>query len=293
MTAERLQKLLARAGVASRRTAERYITDGRVRVNGKVEKTLGAKADPDTDVIEVEGYGRLEARPLVWVALHKPEKVVTTLSDPEGRRTVADLLLAPAAKGERSGGGELPRVFPVGRLDYDAEGLVLLTNDGELANRLLHPRYHVPKTYVVKVEGRPEPRALERLRHGVYLKDETGERSRRPTRPALVRVTKVSPVNTWMEITIVEGRHHQVKLMCQAIGHPVIRIIRTHFGGISLDGLDAGAWRYLSRAEVDLLRGRGAAEPTPRHPARRRRPSRRRAETSGRSEPRKAARMGH
>ncbi|MFC1612036.1 pseudouridine synthase, partial [Myxococcota bacterium] len=254
MPLERLQKILAQAGVASRRTAEKYIQEGRVRVNGKVVRTLGAKADLDADTIEVDGFGRLKRQPHVYIALHKPEHVVTTLNDPEGRMTVADLLAASRAVGTRQHEAELPRVFPVGRLDFDAEGLVLLTNDGALAQRLLHPRYHVPKTYVVKIKGRPEERALIRIRRGLRLRLEDGRLSSR-TQPAGAVVLKYSDANTWLEITIVEGRHHQVKLMCLAVGHRVLRLIRTDVGGIPLDDLPAGAWRFLSTTEVARLRG--------------------------------------
>ncbi len=250
---ERLQKILAQSGIASRRAAEKYITEGRVRVNGEVVSELGAKADPQSDTIEVEGYGVVTAEPLVYLALHKPIHVVTTLKDPEKRQTVIDVIEMSRATGRKSFEGNMPRVFPVGRLDFDAEGLLVLTNDGALSNDLLHPRYHVPKTYVVKVKGRPEQRALDRLRRGVRLREEDGTTSR-PTAPAEVNVVRESPANTWLEVVIHEGRHHQVKRMFEAIGTQVIRLIRTEFGGIEMGDLDVGHWRFLTEGEVELLR---------------------------------------
>ncbi|MBI3179993.1 MAG: rRNA pseudouridine synthase, partial [Deltaproteobacteria bacterium] len=252
MTLLRLQKILAQAGVASRRAAEQYIVDGRVRVNDKVVRTLGAKADASKDTISVDGWGTLAPEPLVYIVLNKPEGVLTTVSDPEGRHTVLDVLARTRAVGPRRFEGALPRVFPVGRLDFDAQGLVLLTNDGELAQRLLHPRYHVPKTYLVKVRGRPDSKALTRLAHGVRLPHEDGRPGPRSA-PAQVDVVQESPSNTWLSLVIREGRHHQVKRMCQAIGHHVIRIVRTGFGATEPSTLDSGAWRFLSDAEVRAL----------------------------------------
>ena len=250
---ERLQKILAQAGIASRRAAEKYITEGRVRVNGEVVSELGAKADPQNDTIEVDGYGAVTAEPLVYVAIHKPIHVVTTLKDPEKRQTIIDVLEMSRATGRKSFEGNMPRVFPVGRLDFDAEGLLVLTNDGALSNDLLHPRFHVPKTYVVKVKGRPDPRQLDRLRRGVRLREEDGTTSR-PTAAAEITVVRESPANTWLEVIIHEGRHHQVKRMFEAIGTQVIRLIRTEFGGIELGDLDVGHWRFLTEGEVELLR---------------------------------------
>lgn len=263
MATERLQKILARAGIASRRAAEQYILDGRVKVNGKRVTELGTKADPDTDRIEVDGHGALEGEPMAYIAMYKPPTVITTLADPEGRQTIKDLLEMSRAEGGRQFEGGLPRVFPIGRLDFDAEGLVLLTNDGELSNQLLHPRHHVPKTYVVKVRGRPEERQLERLKKGVRLREEEEGRSSRRTAPAEVSIVKEGPSNTWLELTIFEGRKHQVKRMFDAIGHRVVRLIRTHFAGIALGELPPGGWRFLTKAEVAMLKawhkGDGAA----------------------------------
>ncbi|MBI5509181.1 MAG: rRNA pseudouridine synthase [Deltaproteobacteria bacterium] len=261
MASERLQKILAQAGIASRRAAERYIKEGRVKVNGAVVSTLGSKADPAVDRIAVDGHGVLEAQAKVYIAMHKPKNVVTTVSDPEGRTTVMDVLGMSRAVGPRQHEGEMPRVYPVGRLDFDAEGLLMLTNDGELAHALLHPRHHVPKTYVVKIKGKVDPKAIERLKAGVRLRQEDGSRSP-PTAPASASIVRESPANTWLELVIVEGRHHQVKKMCEAVGHRVIRLIRTDFGGITLEPLAAGAWRFLTNAEIRRLQswvGKAAA----------------------------------
>lgn len=254
MADERLQKIIAKAGVASRRASEKLITEGRVRVNGELVTTLGAKADPGRDRIEVDGYGIVRAQPHVYIALHKPIHVVSTVKDPEQRLTVIDMIQQSRAVGKRRLEGELPRLFPIGRLDFDAEGLILLTNDGEVSNTLMHPSHHVPKTYLVKVKGRPEPRALQRLEKGVRLKDDDGRYSKRTTKPAAVRVFKESRNNTWLEMTITEGRNHQIKRMCEAVSLLIMRLIRIEFGGISIDPLPAGAWRFLTTDEVETLR---------------------------------------
>ncbi|MEO1174103.1 MAG: pseudouridine synthase [Myxococcota bacterium] len=269
---ERLQKILAQAGIASRRAAEQLIVDGRVRVNGEVVNTLGAKANPEQDTIEVDGHGTLEREPIVYMLMNKPPQVVTTAADPEGRHTVIDVLDMSRAQGKRQFEGDMPRVYPVGRLDFDAEGALLITNDGTLTNQLLHPRHHVPKTYLVKLRGRPEAKQLDRLRRGVRLKEADGKLSR-STKPSQVVVVKESPANTWIELTIFEGRHHQVKRMCEAIGHGVLRLVRTEFAGVRLDDLPTGAWRYLTKSEVATLRGWGdgtltATLPPPSEPAR-------------------------
>lgn len=268
---ERLQKILAQSGVASRRAAEKLIVDGRVRVNGEVVSTLGAKADSEADTIEVEGHGTLSAEPLVYVLLHKPPQVVTTVHDPEGRHTVLDVMEMSRARGKRQFEGRMPRIYPVGRLDFDAEGALILTNDGELTHRLLHPKGQVPKTYLVKVRGRPEAKQLERLRRGVRLKDADGKLER-PTRPAEVQVAKLGPSNTWLELTLFEGRHHQVKRMCEAIGHGAVRLIRTDFAGIPLDDLPTGGWRYLRADELKRLRGWSDEDKSARRPARKPKP---------------------
>ncbi len=270
MAIERLQKILAQAGVASRRAAEQFILDGRVKVNGSVVRELGSKANLDTDRIEVQGHGTLKGQPLVYIAMHKPANVVTTVDDPEGRMTVMSVLGMSRAIGPRQHEGDLPRVYPVGRLDYDAEGLLLLTNDGDLANAMLHPKTHVPKTYVVKIKGKPEARALERLKRGVHLREEDGSVSR-VTSPAEVRILKESPANAWLELVIIEGRHHQVKRMLEAVGHRVLRLIRTDFGSITLEPLPTGGWRFLTNAEIAALK---SWNPGSAHKAKRPRPAR-------------------
>jgi 23S rRNA pseudouridine2605 synthase len=226
---ERLQKILARAGLGSRRAAEALIAAGRVRVNGAVA-TLGDRADPETDRIEVDG-AVVGVRPgLVHYLLNKPAGVVTTASDPQGRPTVVGLVPAE------------PRVFPVGRLDADTEGLLLLTNDGELAHRLTHPSFGIDKEYLAEVDGRPTRGALRRLREGVDLEDGR-------TAPAKVSVVG----DRLLRITIHEGRNRQVRRMCDAVGHPVRRLVRVRVGPIADRRLAPGAWRALEQDEVRAL----------------------------------------
>ena len=232
----RLSKILAQAGLTSRRGAEALLGAGRVTVNGVVRLEPGAQADPSTDVIALDGrvVGAREAH--TYLLLHKPQGYVTSLQDPEGRRVVSDLL--PAGS---------PRLFPVGRLDYDAEGLLLLTNDGELANRLLHPRYEVPRVYEVEVERRVVPADLDRWRRGVLLPDG-------PARPVAVRILKPGKGSTWLSITFTEGRYREVKRYCKALGHPVTRLRRVQFGPLRLGALQSGRTRALTAAELDQLR---------------------------------------
>lgn len=232
----RLQKVLAAAGVASRRAAERLILEGRVEVNGRTVREMGVRVDPEADAIRVDGR-RLTIRRAAptYFALHKPSGVVTTLSDPEGRTTVKDLLPRVRA-----------RLFPVGRLDYDSEGLLLLTDDGPLARDLMHPRTGVPKTYLAKVRGRPAPEVLDRLESGIVLDG-------RKTLPARVRIVRDAP-NAWVEVRIVEGRNRQVRRMLEAVGHPVQRLRRTAYGGVLLGSLPRGETRRLTPAEVERLR---------------------------------------
>jgi 23S rRNA pseudouridine2605 synthase len=239
--AERLQKALARAGVASRRAAEQMIVDGRVRVNDAVVKELGTKIDPAKDLVRVDG--RLiqvmpaEAQEKVYFLLNKPTGFLTTTKDDRGRRTVMDLVRAASAA----------RIYPVGRLDYDAEGALLLTNDGELANLLTHPRYHVPKTYHAKVKGVPREEDLDKLRRGITLEDG-------PTKPAHVEVIQRTRVNTWIEITVTEGRNRLIKRMFWRIQHPVLKLVRTKFGALDTEGLRVGEYRELEPKELAQLR---------------------------------------
>ena len=233
---ERLQKVLSRAGVASRRAAEALIAAGRVSVNGTVVTRLGTQVDPERDAIKVDGARvRPGADAPVYLMLHKPRGVVTTLSDPEGRPTVRDYL-----RGVRG------RVFPVGRLDYASEGLLLLTSDGALARDLMHPSRGVPKTYAAKVRGTPSPEALKRLAAGVLVE-------RRRTLPAKVRLLEAGE-NAWVEVTVVEGRKHQVRDMLAAVGHRVQRLRRIRYGGVELGSLRPGALRPLTTREVERLR---------------------------------------
>ena len=224
----RLNAYLARAGVASRRKADELIKAGRVTVNGEPGQ-LNTFVQQH-DVVAVDGE-RVRKQPLAYVLLHKPADVVTTASDPQGRRTVVDLVPRE------------PRVVPVGRLDADTTGALLLTNDGELAHRLAHPRYGVEKTYVVEVEGTPDDAALQRLRTGIELDDGV-------TSPAEARRLAAHTV----ELTIHEGRNHQVKRMLAAVGHPVVRLHRSAYAGLTLEGLEPGAWRALAADEVQRLR---------------------------------------
>ena len=241
---ERLQKVLAHAGVASRRAAERLISERRVTVNGTVVVELGTKVDPARDAIKVDGK-RVGTAPSgrTYLMLHKPRGVVTTLSDPEGRPTVKDFLRGVKA-----------RVYPVGRLDYHSEGLLILTDDGVLARDLMHPSRGVEKTYLAKVRGELEPEVLVRLSRGIPL---DGKR----TGPAKVRVVRRAD-NPWVEITIGEGRNRQVRRMFQAVGHPVQRLRRMAYGGIALGRLPVGHLRVLSDAEVEQLAKAAGAEPT-------------------------------
>ena len=233
---ERLQKILSAAGIASRRAAEEIILEGRVRVNGKVVTELGAKADPDHDHVKVDGKLINPKQPKAYIMLNKPAGFVTTMSDPEGRPIVAHLLK-----------GVKVRVYPVGRLDYDTEGLLLLTNDGDFAHLVTHPRHELPKTYLVKVKGALEDRHVANLEQGVFLKD--GK-----TAPARVRKLRKEESNSWVEITIHEGRKRQVRRMIDFTGHSVIKLKRTKVGNLNLGDLPVGAYRHLTLDEVRGLR---------------------------------------
>lgn len=232
----RLQKVIAASGVASRRAAETMIRDGHVTVNGKVVRVLGTCIDPSKDHVKIDGRHVQPAEPEVFVFLHKPPGYVTTMDDPQGRPTVADLV--PKVK---------VRVFPVGRLDYDTEGLLLLTNNGKVAQACVHPRYHVPKTYLVKVSGVCTDEEIQNLENGVALDDGM-------TAPATVRKSGKAKVNSWLELTIYEGRKHQIKRMLEALGHRVVRIKRIRFGPIELGDLPVGASRFATDAEANALR---------------------------------------
>jgi 23S rRNA pseudouridine2605 synthase len=236
---KRLQKILSELGIASRRKAEELILQGSVTVNGQVA-TIGMKADPETDYIKVSG--KLVAGPLqksmqrIYLMFHKPKGVVTTLFDPEGRPTVKDYLKEVKHK-----------VFPVGRLDFDSEGLLLLTNDGDFTNAVLHPSRKIPKTYLVKVKGEMEEDEVEKLRRGVKLEDGI-------TLPAKVRRTRRSENNSWIEITISEGRKRQIRRMLEKVGHPVLKLKRVSVGGLKLRDLKPGELRQLTPDELRGIR---------------------------------------
>jgi 23S rRNA pseudouridine2605 synthase len=239
MPQERLQKIIAAAGIASRRKAEELISAGRVQVNGTVITELGTKADPDADHIRVNGKLVRGERRHVYLLLNKPKGYVTTVSDPEKRPTVMDLIR-----------GVKGRVYPVGRLDYASEGLLLLTNDGELANRLMKAASHVPKTYVVKVAGTPKEDGIAKLRAGISIATDDGKRVR--TGPAVVRIVKEA-ANPWYEITLIEGRNRQIRRMFEAVGHHVEKIKRVRYGPLALD-VPPGKFRSLTLKEVERLK---------------------------------------
>jgi 23S rRNA pseudouridine2605 synthase len=251
---ERLQRFLARAGIGSRRACEELIRAGRVMVNGVVVGAMGTTVLPGRDTVRVDGKTIQPQRPLTLM-LHKPAGTVTTLRDPEGRRLVTDLLPP-----------DLPRLYPVGRLDYWTEGLLLLTNDGQLALHLSHPRYAVPKVYEVKVKGLPAPEALQRLMAGVRSRGE-------PLRALRVRQLRVAQKNATLEVVVTEGRHHHVRRLCEAIGHPALKVLRVALGPLRLGDLPRGAFRPLNESEVRALRelvvaGRARAPRAPARPPR-------------------------
>lgn len=242
MEPQRLQKWLAHCGYGSRRACEQLIQQGRVQVNGAVA-SLGAKIDPQRDVITVDGKRVQPPQAFVYLMLHKPRGYVTTRKDPHAPHTVMELLRdAP------------PNLFPVGRLDADSEGLLLFTNDGAFAHRLTHPRYKLPKTYRVWVQGKPTARALTQLREGVLLED--GK-----TAPAEVRLLRTESEQSVLEIVLREGRKRQIRRMCAAVGHPVQRLKRIAMGALRLPSdLPLGKWRMLTPAEIQQLQ----AQPAPR-----------------------------
>jgi 23S rRNA pseudouridine2605 synthase len=252
---ERLQKILARAGFASRRGAEQLMLEGRVTVNAEIVRELGTKADLDCDDVRVDGVRVKAPKGPVYVVLNKPRGYVTTRKDPEGRPTVMDLVPS------------VPGLFPVGRLDVTTEGLILLTTDGAFAERVSHPRYEVPRVYHAKVHGVPDARALELLRRGVTVERDVMAVDR-------VRVLEADN-NAWVEVTLHEGKQHEVKRMLEAVGHPVSKLRRVAFGPVTTRGLEPGQFRALTPEEVaGLLRGEGRRVPAERPSPRRRRPRR-------------------
>lgn len=233
---ERLQKVLAHAGVASRRSCEELILAGKVKVDGKLITDLGIKVDPEKSVIEVAGKPIPGKEQLIYILLYKPAGFLSTVHDPQKRRTVMDLIH-----------GVRQRVYPVGRLDYDTSGFILLTNDGELANDLIHPSREVEKTYRALVKGIPTGKCLGELAKGIMLED--GK-----TAPAQVRVKKIINGNALVDITIHEGRNRQVRRMFQRVGNPVIRLKRIAFGPLKIGRMKPGEWRYLTDREVEILK---------------------------------------
>lgn len=234
MTLERLQKFLSRAGVASRRAAEEWIQAGRVAINGRVVAELGVKVDPEKDVVLLDGKRVRPQTSWVTIMLHKPYGYVSTLHDPQGRRVVTELLR------------NLPRLYPVGRLDYDATGLLLLTNEGDLAHRLTHPRYQVARTYRVTVAGGVARERLLQLSAGMELDGRVI--------PAGVRLKKREPDKTVLEVTVWEGRYHLIKRLMSQMGHPVLKLKRIAFGPLSLGRLSRGASRRLTLEEMTALK---------------------------------------
>jgi len=237
----RLQKVLAQAGIASRRACEALISEGRVEVNSEVVLEQGRRVDPDRDVIRVDGARIPPPRRHLYLAMNKPRGVVVTMDDPEGRRTVADVLAKSGSRVVRN-----ERLFHVGRLDSDSEGLLILTNDGELANKLAHPSYHVPKTYIAEVTGLVSAETLRRLRRGITLDDG-------PIRPTSVKITSSAGDRTLIKITLQEGRNRVVRRTMEAVGHPVRRLSRIGIGPVRLGNLKVGEYRELTRDELGEL----------------------------------------
>lgn len=231
---ERLQKILSEYGIASRRKAEELIKEGRITVNGQIAH-LGQKADPEKDYIKVDGKLLIKPEPKVYYAFYKPRKVITSLIDPQGRPTIKDFI-----KGIKF------RVYPVGRLDFDSEGLLLLTNDGELAYHVMHPSSEIEKTYLVKVDGIIEPDTIEKLKKGIKIDGKLAI-------PVSVNLVRKLKANSWIKITLHEGRKRQIRKMLERVGHPVIRLIRIAIDGVKLEELKPGQYRSLTKEEIESL----------------------------------------
>ncbi len=240
---ERLARFLAHAGIASRRHSEELIAAGRVQVNGLTVTTQGARIDPSSDRVSVDGKAVEAPAQHVYILLHKPTGYVSTVHDPQGRPTVLDLL-PPALRALH--------VYPVGRLDIDTSGLLLLTNDGDFALHLTHPRFSMEKHYRAFVQGHPSATTLDILRNGITITEDNGNRHK--TAPAQVRLLKRVGSNSWLALTIHEGRKRQVRRMLAAAGHPVMQLERVGIGKLTLSNLPSGQWRNLTKAEIGMMR---------------------------------------
>ena len=232
---ERLQKIIAGSGISSRRVAEKMIVDGMVSVNDVVVRQLGAKADIEADEIRVDGKLILPEVSKVYLMLHKPKGYVTTLHDPQKRAVVKDLL-----------SGISERIFPVGRLDYDSEGLLLMTNDGDFSLRVQHPRFGIPKSYMVKIEGTLTKSEVRALSEGIRLSDGN-------FKPKNLQIIRTNRKSSWLTLTIAEGRNRLIRRGLESLGHPIVRLIRTAISDISLGNMKAGTFRHLTRKEVQHL----------------------------------------
>ncbi len=239
MSAERLQKLIAQAGITSRRNAEKLITNGRVRVNGRIVTELGVKADLRQDRVEVDGKRLLLPKAWTYIVMNKPAGTVTTAKDEFDRKTVLEVIKGVSA-----------RIYPVGRLDLDTEGVLLVTNDGDMAAALTHPSSRVEKVYRCKVRGTPDDEALDRLIRGVVLEDGFAQATSARRMPTRVSMEK----NSWIEITVTEGRNHLIKRMCDAVGHSVLRLQRRTFAGLGCRDLKPGEWRHLKQDELKKMK---------------------------------------
>ena len=232
---ERLQKIIAGSGISSRRAAETMITEGRIAVNNVIVRQLGTKADIEEDEIRIDGKLILTETSKVYLMLHKPKGYMTTLHYPQGRPVVSDLI-----------SGISERIFPVGRLDYDSEGLLLMTNDGNFSQRIQHPRFRIPKTYMVKIEGNLTNREIKMLSDGIKLDD--GK-----FKPESCHILKMNRKSCWLTVTIAEGRNRLIRRVFELLGHSVVRLIRTAISDISLGSMKTGTFRHLTRQEVQHL----------------------------------------
>ncbi|WP_313345589.1 pseudouridine synthase [Sedimentibacter sp.] len=232
---ERLQKYIASCGITSRRKAEELILNGHVKVNGVTINELGTKIDPDKDIVTVNDKRITEKNEFVYIKLNKPTGYITTVKDQFGRKTVLDLINVKE------------RIYPIGRLDFNTSGLLLLTNDGELANKLMHPKYHIYKTYIADVRGQVSEESLQKLRTGVHIEDYK-------TSPAKAKLIELKDNKSTVQISIYEGKNRQVRKMMDAVGHPVLSLKRISFGEINLANLKSGEWAYLSNNEINFLK---------------------------------------